>query len=310
MSLQGKKIIVTGGRGFLGGFVCKALDKRGAEVVAIGSSDYDLINQEDVARMYQEQQPQIVIHLAAACGGIGANVENPARFLYENAMMGLMLLEEGRKSDLNKFVLISTTCSYPKDAPLPLQEDSIWTGKPVGATGPYGMAKRLLHEACETYGRQYNLPCAVLVPANLYGPEDHFEEEKSHVIPAIIRRYVEAKNAGLASVSNWGTGSPTREFLHVADAAEAIALAAEKDVECVPINLGTGIETSIADLTNIIAEAVGYEGEVAWDTTKPDGQPKRYLDVTRAKELLGFEATISLEDGIQETVDWYRHNPV
>ena len=310
MSLQGKKIIVTGGRGFLGGFVCKALDKRGAEVVAIGSSDYDLINQEDVARMYQEQQPQIVIHLAAACGGIGANVENPARFLYENAMMGLMLLEEGRKSDLNKFVLISTTCSYPKDAPLPLQEDSIWTGKPVGATGPYGMAKRLLHEACETYGRQYNLPCAVLVPANLYGPEDHFEEEKSHVIPAIIRRYVEAKNAGLASVSNWGTGSPTREFLHVADAAEAIALAAEKDVECVPINLGTGIETSIADLTNIIAEAVGYEGEVAWDTTKPDGQPKRYLDVTRAKELLGFEATISLEEGIRETVAWYKENPV
>ena len=310
MSLSGKKIVVTGGRGFLGGFVCRALESKGAEVIAIGSSDYDLINQEDVARMYQEQQPQIVIHLAAACGGIGANVENPARFLYENAVMGLMLLEEGRKSDLNKFVLISTTCSYPKDAPLPLQEDSIWTGKPVGATGPYGMAKRLLHEACETYGRQYNLPCAVLVPANLYGPEDHFEEEKSHVIPAIIRRYVEAKDAGLHSVLNWGTGSPTREFLHVADAAEAIALAAEKDVECVPINLGTGIETSIADLTNIIAEAVGYEGEVAWDTTKPDGQPKRYLDVTRAKELLGFEATISLEEGIRETVAWYKENPV
>ena len=310
MSLGGKKIVVTGGRGFLGGFVCRALESKGAEVIAIGSSDYDLINQEDVARMYQEQQPQIVIHLAAACGGIGANVENPARFLYENAVMGLMLLEEGRKSDLNKFVLISTTCSYPKDAPLPLQEDSIWTGKPVGATGPYGMAKRLLHEACETYGRQYNLPCAVLVPANLYGPEDHFEEEKSHVIPAIIRRYVEAKGTGLHSVLNWGTGSPTREFLHVADAAEAIALAAEKDVECVPINLGTGIETSIADLTNIIAEAVGYEGEVAWDTTKPDGQPKRYLDVTRAKELLGFEATISLEEGIRETVAWYKENPV
>jgi GDP-L-fucose synthase len=310
MSLQGKKIVVTGGRGFLGGFVCKALSKRGAEVVAIGSSDYDLINQEDVARMYQEQQPQIVVHLAAACGGIGANVENPARFLYENAVMGLMLLEEGRKSDLKKFVLISTTCSYPKDAPLPLQEDSIWTGKPVGATGPYGMAKRLLHEACETYGRQYDLPCAVLVPANLYGPEDHFEEDKSHVIPAIIRRYVEAKEQGLTSVSNWGTGSPTREFLHVADAAEAIALAAEKEVECVPINLGTGIETSIADLTELIARTVGYEGEVAWDTTKPDGQPKRFLDVTRAKELLGFESSISLEDGIKETVEWYRQNPV
>ena len=310
MSLQGKKVIVTGGRGFLGGFVCKALAKRGAEVSPIGSSEYDLTNQSDVQRMYKEQHPDVVVHLAAACGGIGANVENPARFLYENAMMGLMLLEEGRQHDLKKFVLISTTCSYPKDAPLPLQEDSIWTGKPVGATGPYGMAKRLLHEACETYGRQYGLDCAVLVPANLYGPEDHFEEEKSHVIPAIIRRYVEAKDAGLESVSNWGTGSPTREFLHVADAAEAIAIAAEKDVECVPINLGTGIETSIAELTELIASTVGYEGEVEWDTSKPDGQPKRYLDVSRCKELLGFEAKISLEDGIQETVEWYRANPV
>ena len=310
MSLQGKKVIVTGGRGFLGGFVCKALAKRGAEVSPIGSSEYDLTNQSDVQRMYKEQHPDVVVHLAAACGGIGANVENPARFLYENAMMGLMLLEEGRQHELKKFVLISTTCSYPKDAPLPLQEDSIWTGKPVGATGPYGMAKRLLHEACETYGRQYGLDCAVLVPANLYGPEDHFEEEKSHVIPAIIRRYVEAKDAGLESISNWGTGSPTREFLHVADAAEAIAIAAEKDVDCVPINLGTGIETSIAELTELIASTVGYEGEVEWDTSKPDGQPKRYLDVSRCKELLGFEAKISLEDGIQETVEWYRANPV
>ena len=310
MSLQGKKVIVTGGRGFLGGFVCKALAKRGAEVSPIGSSEYDLTNQSDVQRMYKEQHPDVVVHLAAACGGIGANVENPARFLYENAMMGLMLLEHGRQHDLKKFVLISTTCSYPKDAPLPLQEDSIWTGKPVGATGPYGMAKRLLHEACETYGRQYGLKCVVLVPANLYGPEDHFEEEKSHVIPAIIRRYVEAKDAGLESVSNWGTGSPTREFLHVADAAEAIAIAAEKDVDCVPINLGTGIETSIAELTELIASTVGYEGEVEWDTSKPDGQPKRYLDVSRCKELLGFEAKISLEDGIQETVEWYRANPV
>ena len=310
MSLQGKKVIVTGGRGFLGGFVCKALATRDAQVIPIGSNEYDLTSQSDVQRMYKEQHPDVVVHLAAACGGIGANVENPARFLYENAMMGLMLLEEGRQHDLKKFVLISTTCSYPKDAPLPLQEDSIWTGKPVGATGPYGMAKRLLHEACETYGRQYGLKCAVLVPANLYGPEDHFEEEKSHVIPAIIRRYVEAKDAGLESVSNWGTGSPTREFLHVADAAEAIAIAAEKDVDCVPINLGTGIETSIAELTELIASTVGYEGEVEWDTSKPDGQPKRYLDVSRCKELLGYEAKISLEDGIQETVEWYRANPV
>ena len=308
MSLQGQKIVVTGGCGFLGGFVCRTLESRGADVVAIGSSEYNLIEQSDVRNMYKEQHPLLVVHLAAACGGIGANVENPARFLYENAMMGLLLLEEGRRHNLAKFVLISTTCAYPKDAPLPLQEDSIWTGKPVGATGPYGMAKRLLHEACETYGRQYDLPCAVLVPANLYGPEDHFEEEKSHVIPAIIRRYVEAKETGASSVSNWGSGSPTREFLHVADAAEAIALAAETEVPCMPINVGTGIETSIADLTILVADAVGYEGEVSWDTSKPDGQPKRFLDVARAKELLGFESKISLEDGIRETVAWYKAN--
>jgi len=310
MSLDGKTVVVTGGRGFLGGFVRKALAVRGATVIPIGSAEYNLIEQNDVREMYDNEKPDIVVHLAAACGGIGANVENPARFLYENALMGLLLLEGARLHNLKKFVLISTTCSYPKDAPLPLQEDSIWTGKPVGATGPYGMAKRLLHEACETYGRQYDLPCAVLVPANLYGPEDHFEEEKSHVIPAIIRRYVEAQDAGIEKVSNWGSGTPTREFLHVADAAEAIALAAEKDVECVPINLGTGIETSIAGLTELIAKAVGYEGEVFWDTSKPDGQPKRFLDVSRAKDMLGFEAKISLEDGIRETVDWYRENPV
>ena len=308
--MQGKKVVVTGGRGFLGGFVCKALEAGGATVIPIGSSDYNLIEQVDVRRMYDEKQPDIVVHLAAACGGIGANVENPGRFLYENAMMGLLLLEEGRQHNLGKFVLISTTCSYPKDSPLPLNENDIWKGKPVGATGPYGMAKRLLHEACETFGRQYQLPCVVLVPANLYGPEDHFEEEKSHVIPAIIRRYVEAKDQGLDEVSNWGTGTPTREFLHVKDAAEAIALAVEKDVSCEPLNLGTGVETSIADLTTIIANAVGYDGKVTWDTSKPDGQPKRYLDVSKARERLGFEAKISLEDGIKETIDWYRENPV
>ena len=283
LDLGGRRVVVTGGRGFLGRYVCKAFEGRGAEVVALGSSDYDLTEQSEVRRLYQEQSPSVVVHLAAACGGLGANIENPARFLYENALMGLSLLEEGRRAGLDKLVLISTTCSYPKDAPRPLQEDSIWSGKPVGATGPYGMAKRLLHEACETYG-QYGLPCAVLVPANLYGPGDHFEEEKSHVIPAIIRRYVEAKDAGLESVSNWGTGTPTREFLHAADAAEAIALAAERDVPCEPINLGTGVETSIADLTTMIAAAVGYEGEVAWDTSKPDGSPVG-TDVSRARDI-------------------------
>ena len=308
MSVEGTRVVVTGGRGFLGGFTCRALQERGAQVVALGSKDFDLTDQVAVRRLYAEHQPQIVVHLAAACGGIGANVANPARFLYENAMMGLMLLDAGRQAGLEKFVLVSTTCAYPKDAPLPLHEDSIWSGKPVGATGPYGLAKRLLHEACEVFGRQYGLPCAVLVPANLYGPEDHFEEEKSHVIPAIIRRYVEAQRAGVTRVENWGTGTPTREFLHVADAAEAIALACETSVPSLPINIGTGRETSIASLTEMIAKAVGYEGEVAWDTSKPDGQPKRFLDVQRARELLQFEARIGLEEGIRETVAWYRAN--
>ncbi len=304
--LSSKKVVVTGGRGFLGVHTCRALESAGAVVTAIGSSDYNLTEQSDVRRMYAELQPDIVVHLAAACGGIGANVENPGRFLYENAVMGLMLLEEARQAGIDKLVLISTTCAYPKDAPLPLQEDSIWTGKPVGATGPYGMAKRLLHEACETYGRQYGLDTTVLVPANLYGPEDHFEEEKSHVIPAIIRRFIEAQDAGLETVVNWGSGTPTREFLHVRDAAHGIMLAAATRTGAEPINLGTGVETSIADLTTTIADAVGYTGMLDWDTTKPDGQPKRYLDVTRAREQLGFEAEVPLADGIAETVAWYR----
>jgi GDP-L-fucose synthase len=307
--LSGKRIVVTGGRGFLGKHTCRALEACGATVVAIGSSDFNLIEQLDVRRLYAELNPDIVVHLAAACGGIGANVENPGRFLYENAIMGLMLLDEARQAGLNKFVLISTTCAYPKDAPLPLQED-IWTGKPVGATGPYGMAKRLLHEACETYGRQYGLDTTVLVPANLYGPEDHFEEEKSHVIPAIIRRFVEAQEVGLEEVVNWGSGTPTREFLHVRDAARGIALAAETKTGPEPINLGTGVETSIADLTNTIADAVGYTGTLSWDTSKPDGQPKRYLDVTRAQKQLGFSAEVPLAAGIAETVAWYLKNRV
>lgn len=304
--LSGRKIVVTGGRGFLGVHTCRALEAAGANVVPIGSSDFNLIEQADVRRMYAELKPDIVVHLAAACGGIGANVENPGRFLYENAIMGLLLLEEARQASVDKLVLISTTCAYPKDAPLPLQEDSIWTGKPVGATGPYGMAKRLLHEACETYGRQYGLDTTVLVPANLYGPEDHFEEEKSHVIPAIIRRFVEAQAAGLEEVVNWGSGTPTREFLHVRDAAHGIAMAAATKTGPEPINLGTGVETSIAELTSTIADAVGYTGSLKWDTTKPDGQPKRFLDVTRAAEQLGFAAEVPLAAGIAETVSWYR----
>lgn len=306
IELAGARVAVTGGRGFLGRYVCEQLRAKGAEPIALGSKDYDLIEQSSVRELFAKERPQAMIHLAAACGGIGANVENPGRFLYENALMGLMLLEEARQAKLGKLVLISTTCAYPKDAPLPLNEQNIWDGPPVGATGPYGMAKRLLHEACRVYGDQYRVDTAVLLPGNLYGPRDHFEEEKSHVIPAIIRRFVEAKAAGAPSVVNWGTGTPTREFLHVRDAAEGIVAALERDCGNEPINLGTGIETSIADLTTYVSDAVGYSGELRWDTSKPDGQPRRYLDTSRAQERLGFTAKISLKDGIEETVQWYR----
>jgi GDP-L-fucose synthase len=301
----GRQVVVTGGRGFLGRYVCRLLTASGAVVHALGRQDYDLREQADVRRMYAELQPQTLIHLAAAVGGIGANVANPGRFLYENGLMGLMLLEEGRQAGLEKVVLISTTCAYPKNAPMPLQEDTIWDGKPVGATGPYGMAKRLLHEAVVTFGTQYGLKGVVLVPANLYGPEDHFDPELSHVIPGIIRRYIEAVETGAERVLNWGTGTPTREFLHVRDAARGIVLAAARHEDAAPVNLGTGVETPIRHLAEMVAEATGFTGEIAWDVAKPDGQPRRVLDTTRARAF-GFEATVPLAEGLRETVAWYR----
>jgi GDP-L-fucose synthase len=299
------KVVVTGGNGFLGRHVCRELGRRGHQVVPLGRGDYDLTEQSAVRSLFADLAPEIVVHLAAAVGGIGANVANPGRFLADNALMGIMLLEEARKADVRRFVLTSTTCAYPKDAPLPLREADLWSGPPVGATGPYGMAKRLLHEAMAGYARQYGTRGAVLILANLYGPEDHFDLETSHVIPALIRRYVEAAAREDPSVTNWGTGTPTREFLHVADAARAIAIAAERQDDPAPMNIGTGQETSIADLTRLVAELTGYRGDVTWDTSKPDGQPRRYLDVSRARELLGFTASISLRDGLRETIDWY-----
>ena len=300
------KVAVTGGRGFLGRFVVRELERRGHQVCGLGRRDYDLTEQAAVRKLFADLRPEVLVHLAAAVGGIGANIANPGRFLSENAVMGLMLLEEARLAGVSRFILTSTTCAYPKDAPLPLREDDLWSGPPVGATGPYGMAKRLLHEALAGYARQYGTRGAVLVLANLYGPEDHFDPETSHVIPALIRRYVEAAVAGAPSVTNWGTGTPTREFLHVADAARAIATAAERQDDPVPMNIGTGQETSIADLTRLVANLTGYRGDVTWDTSKPDGQPRRYLDVSRARELLGFTATVPLREGLAETIDWYR----
>lgn len=303
--LAGRTVVVTGGTGFLGGYVCRVLSAGGADVVATGRADYDLTEQQAVRALYRELAPSVVVHAGAAVGGIAANVAEPGRFLYQNAVMGLMLLEEGRRHGLERLVLVSTTCTYPQDAPLPLREDDLWAGPPTGATGPYGMAKRLLHEACATYERQYGFRSAVLLLSNLYGPGDHFGTDAGHVIPSLVARYVQAHRVGSGTVTNWGSGNATREFLHVADAARAVGLAAGRDTPAVPINIGTGVETPIREVARLVQEAVGYSGRVTWDTNRPEGQPRRYLDVSRAQDLLDFRACTSLEDGIRQTVQWY-----
>lgn len=304
---RGRKVVVTGGTGFLGSRVAAQLERSGADVAAIGSRDFDLTEQADVRRLYAEHTPSLVVHAAGAIGGIGANVANPGRFLYVNALMGLLMLEEARLAGVDKFVLISTTCTYPNSAPLPMREDTLWDGKPAGATGPYGVAKRMLHEASIGYEAQYGMRSATLMLSNLYGPGDHFDEETSHVLAALVRRFVEAVDSGAESVTNWGTGSPTREFLHLDDAARAVALAGARHDDTTPVNVGTGVETSIKELAELIAQAAGYSGAIEWDTSKPDGQPRRYLDVEKAKAF-GFEAEIPLAEGIAETVTWYRNN--
>ena len=302
-----RRIVVTGGSGFLGGRVCRKLSEHDYEVIPLGSRDYDLTDQSQVRALYRKERPDILIHIAAACGGIGANVENPGWFLYANSVMGLLLLEEGRKANLEQFILVSTTCAYPEQAPMPLREEYLWDGKPTEATAPYGIAKRMLHEACSSYEKQYGLKSQVLIPANMYGPGDHFDPKNSHVIAALVRRYVEAVDNQEPEVVNWGSGLATREFLHVDDAAEAIRLGVETPkAECGPMNIGTGRETSIRELAETVAEATGYQGPTNWDTSKPDGQPRRCLDVSRAHETLGFQARIGLEAGIAETVDWFR----
>ena len=304
-----KRVVVTGGAGFLGSFVVDQLRAKGCEQIVVPRSrDYDLVQMDAVKQLYGDTKPDVVIHLAARVGGIGANQANPGRFFYDNLMMGAQLIEVGRQQGLKKFVATGTICAYPKFAPIPFKEDDIWNGYPEETNAPYGLAKKMMLAQSQAYRQQYGFNSIVLFPVNLYGPRDNFDLETSHVIPALIRKCVSAKEEGRDRIILWGDGSPTREFLYVEDAAEGILLAAEQYDGDLPINLGTGEEVRIHDLATIIAAEVGFIGQIQWDATKPNGQPRRCLDVNRAKQLFGFQARHNLRDGLKNTVQWFQAN--
>jgi GDP-L-fucose synthase len=302
-----KKVIVTGGAGFLGSFVVKKLKDRGCRHVFVPrSADYDLRDRDAILRIYREVRPQLVIHLAAVVGGIGANRANPGKFFYDNAIMGLQLMEYARQFEVKKFVAVGTICAYPKLTPLPFKEENLWNGYPEETNAPYGLAKKMMLVQAQAYRSQYGFNAIYLLPVNLYGPGDNFDLETSHVIPAIIRKCVEAKEAGLREIVLWGDGSPTREFLYVEDAAEGLLLAAEHYNGDQPVNLGSGEEIAIRDLAVMIADQVGFAGEIVWDTSKPNGQPRRRLDISRAAKSFRFRAIYPLRHGIAKTVSWYQ----
>jgi GDP-L-fucose synthase len=305
--LQGRKVTVTGGAGFLGSHVVRRLVERGADVFVPRSRDFDLVSGDAVRQLYAEKRPDIVIHLAAQVGGIGANRENPGRFFYENLMMGVQLMEEGRRAGIEKFVGIGTVCAYPKFTPVPFREDDLWNGYPEETNAPYGLAKKMLLVQAQAYREQYGFQAIYLLPVNLYGPGDNFDPSTSHVIPALIKKCVEAADKDAGEVEVWGTGSASREFLYVDDCAEAIVLATERYDGVEPVNIGAGQEIKVKDLVERIAALTGFEGRIRWDTSKPDGQPRRCLDVSRAAEAFGFRAATSLEEGLKRTVDWYRN---
>jgi len=301
-----KRVVVTGGAGFLGSFVVEQLRTKGCrQIIVPRSRDYDLVEMEAVRRLYADTTPDILIHLAARVGGIGANQANPGRFFYENLMMGSQLIEIGRQRGLGKLVAIGTICAYPKFAPIPFQEDDLWAGYPEETNAPYGLAKKMMLVQSQAYRQQYGFNSIVLFPVNLYGPHDNFDLQTSHVIPALIRKCVEARDTGASEIVLWGDGTPTREFLYVEDAAESILLAAEQYDDSRPLNLGTGEEISINGLATMIATEVGYTGRIAWDKTKPNGQPRRCLDVSRIKQTIGFQAKHTLRDGLKKTIAWF-----
>ena len=305
--LAGKRIVVTGGAGFLGSFVVEALRRRGVtDIIIPRHRDYDLVDRAACKRLLADAKPDLVFHLAARVGGIGANRENPGLFLFDNAMMGLQLIEECRLAGVAKIVIAGTICAYPKFAPVPFKEEDLWNGYPEETNAPYGIAKKLLLVQAQAYREQYGTNAIMLFPVNLYGPRDNFDPKSSHVIPAMIRKCLEARDAGARQVKLWGDGTPTREFIYVADAAEGLVLAAEKYESPEPVNIGTGSEISIRDLATEVAKATGYDGDFVWDPAQPNGQPRRRLDVTRARERFGFEAKTSLAEGLAQTVEWAR----
>ncbi len=304
-----ERVVVTGGAGFLGSFVLEGLKARGcANVFVPRSKDYDLREKSDIQRMFRTAQPTLVLHLAAVVGGIGANREHPGRFFYENAIMGIELIEQARRFKLPKLVVVGTICAYPKFTPVPFKEDDLWNGYPEETNAPYGIAKKALLVQCQSYRQEYGLNSIYLLPVNLYGPRDNFHPSSSHVIPALIKKCVDARERGDKFIECWGTGNASREFIYAADAAEGILLAAEKYNKPEPVNIGTGREITIKNLVELIARLTRFTGEIRWDPTQPDGQPRRCLDTTRARQEFGFVARTSFEDGLRQTIAWYEHN--
>ncbi len=309
LDLTKKRIVVTGGGGFLGSFVVDSLKARGCESVFVPRKrDYDLTRMDGIEKMFADAQPEVIFHLAAVVGGIGANRINPGSFFYENAIMGIQLIEAARIHKVEKTLIAGSICAYPKFTPVPFKEEDLWNGYPEETNAPYGVAKKALLVQSQAYRQQYGLNSIFVMPVNLYGPRDNFDLQSSHVIPALIRKALEAKEAGLDELVGWGDGSPTREFLYVEDAAEGLITAAASYDGEEPVNLGSGYEISIKDLMEMVARLSGFEGRIVWDTAQPNGQPRRCLDTTRAESYFGFKARTSLEQGLQKTIAWYSEN--
>jgi len=302
-----RRVVITGGAGFLGSYVVEKLKKRGAKDIFIPQSkDYDLRHLPVIIRLFEETQPDIVIHLAARVGGIGANRERPGEFFYDNLIMGIQLMEQARLFQVEKYVSLGTVCSYPKFTPVPFKEENLWDGYPEETNAPYGLAKKMLLVQSQAYRQQYDFNSIFLVPVNLYGPGDNFDPASSHVIPALIKKCVDAVENGEKEIVCWGDGSPTREFLYVDDAAEGVLLAAERYNKREPVNLGTSQEISLIDLVNLISNYTGFKGKITWDTTKPNGQPRRCLDTSRAEREFNFRARMDFKEGLKRTIDWYK----